>query len=329
MSDAPSFLPKATKAVDGGGASCVGSSANLGDPTDMNTELSAAICAIMDQQQIRDGACDAPAPGLRLLRSFERRQPEHLNCRPSLSVVAQGRKQTVMGETTLVYGAMQSLIVTCETPAIEEIIEASAEAPFVGATLTMNISNLTEVATQLAPSIYAEAKPGFGAVVTNLDEQISATLVRLLDLLHKPKAVEVLYPSLMREISYWLLTGPAAPAVARIALPAGPTMRVVKAIQRLRNDYAAPLSVDELAKIAGMSPSTFHQHFKALTSMSPIQYQKQLRLLEARRRMIADGVKAGVAALAVGYESVSQFSREYARMFGEPPRRETLRTKVE
>jgi AraC-like DNA-binding protein len=295
----------------------------------MKNELTAAICAIMDQQQVRDGAYDAPVPGLRLVRSFERRPPQHMNCRPSLCFVAQGARQMLVGDTNLVYGAMQTLIVTCEMPAVGEIIEASGEAPFVGATLTLNISTLTEVATHLDPSIYAESKPGFGAVVENLDQQMSATLVRLVELMNRPKAIDVLYPSLMREISYWLLTGPAAPAVARIALPAGPTMRVVKAIQLMREAYAAPLSIDDLAKTAGMSPSTFHQHFKALTSMSPIQYQKQLRLLEARRRMLADGVKAGVAALGVGYESVSQFSREYARMFGEPPRRETSRAKTE
>lgn len=295
----------------------------------MQNELAAAICAIMDQQQIREGAHETPVPGLRLMRSFAPRPPEHLTCRPSLSFVAQGKKQVTIGETTLVYGAMQSLIVTCEMPTVGEIVEASASAPFVGATLTMNMSTLTEVATQLDPSIFAAGKPGFGAVIENLDQQMAATLVRLLDLMNRPKAVHVLYPSLMREISYWLLTGPAAPAVTRIALPAGPTTRVVKAIRLLRDKYAATLSIDDLAKAAGMSPSTFHQHFKALTSMSPIQYQKQLRLLEARRRMLADGVKAGVAALAVGYESVSQFSREYARMFGEPPRRETLRAKAE
>jgi AraC-like DNA-binding protein len=295
----------------------------------MKNELTAAISAIMDRQEIRDGAYDTPVPGLRLSRSFERRPPEHMNYHPSLCFVAQGLRQMLVGDTTLVYGAMQSLIVTCEVPALSEIVDASDHAPFVGATLTMNIGALTEVATQLDPSIYAKSKPGFGAAVENLDQQMSATLVRLLDLINRPKAVDVLYPSLMREISYWLLTGPAAPAVARIALPAGPTMRVVNAIQLLRDKYAAPLSVEELAKTAGMSASTFHQHFKALTSMSPIQYQKQLRLLEARRRMLAEGVKAGVAALAVGYESVSQFSREYARMFGESPRRETQRAKAE
>ncbi len=295
----------------------------------MKNELTVAISALMDEHQVLNGVYDPPVPGLRLIRSSKRFPPAHMTYRPCLCIVAQGKKEMVVGDKTLVYGALQSLIITCEVPTIGQIIEASAAAPFVGATLELDISILTDVATHLDPSIYSEGKPVFGAVVKNLDQQISATFVRLLDLIRRPKAIEVLYPSLMREISYWLLTGPAAHAVARIALPAGPTMRVVKAIHRLREEYAAPLSIDDLAKTAGMSPSTFHQHFKALTSMSPIQYQKQLRLLEARRRMIANGDKAGVAALAVGYESVSQFSREYARMFGEPPRRDTQRAKTE
>ena len=123
------------------------------------------------------------------------------------------------------------------------------------------------------------------------------------------------------------MTGRAAANVARMVLPEGPPRRIAVAIHHLRDNFDAPLSVAELARLAGMSPSAFHQHFKALTSMSPLQYQKHLRLLEARRRMLTEGERAGSAAFSVGYESVSQFSREYARMFGAPPRRETQRAR--
>ena len=153
-------------------------------------------------------------------------------------------------------------------------------------------------------------------------------MIRLIELVEQPEAVEILYPGIMREIVYWLMTGRAAANVARMVLPEGPPQRIAVAIHHLRDHFDEPLSVAALAGLAGMSPSAFHQHFKALTSMSPLQYQKHLRLLEARRRMLTEGERAGSAAFSVGYESVSQFSREYARLFGAPPHRETRRARA-
>jgi AraC-like DNA-binding protein len=152
--------------------------------------------------------------------------------------------------------------------------------------------------------------------------------VRLVRLLATPKAIPVLYPSIMREIYYWLLSGPNAGAICKIALPNGHTQRIADAIYVLRENFSRSIRIEELAATARMSPSSFHQHFKTLTSMTPLQYQKQLRLLEARRLMVSDAANVTRAALQVGYESPSQFSREYARMFGTPPKRDAMTMKA-
>ena len=164
--------------------------------------------------------------------------------------------------------------------------------------------------------------------VDALVSPVADCVARLIRLLDTPGAVPILYPSIMRELSFWLLTGPSGGRIARLALPSGHAQRIADAINVMREDIARPVRVEELAGAARMSPSSFHKHFKMLTSMTPLQYQKQLRLLEARRLMTADAANVANAAYRVGYESPSQFSREYARMFGAPPKRDVtaLRT---
>src|SRR5690606_8229305 len=224
-------------------------------------------------------------------------------------------------------GQMQSLVITVEVPVLSEIIDATPERPFIGATLALDPDIILDVVTRMDKAKQPGGPAGLGLVVEDVDERIAAAMIRLIELAEQPEAVEILYPGVMREPSYWLMTGRAAANVAVMVLPEGPPQRIAVAIHHLRDHFDAPLSVGELASLAGMSPSAFHQHFKALTSMSPLQYQKHLRLLDARRRMLTEGERAGSAAFSVGYESVSQFSREYARMFGDPPHRETKRAR--
>ena len=293
----------------------------------MTKSLKDLIASILDAQGIENGPYITAAPGLRLVRTHQTVAPRHMSFRPSICCVAQGAKQTLVGDRTLNYGAMQTLVVTVEVPVLSEIIAASPEEPFIGATLNLDPEIILDVVTRLEPSSYAQGKVDFGLAVENMDARITDSILRLIETLERPQAVEILYPAIMREIAYWLLTGPSGRSVARMVLPEGQPSRIARSIQHLRENFDSPLSVTELAKTAGMSPSSFHQHFKTLTSMSPLQYQKHLRLLEARRLMVTEGEKAGGAAFSVGYESVSQFSREYARMFGAPPRRETQRIK--
>lgn len=293
----------------------------------MASRLTDAIAGILDRKGVENGGIDTPVPGLRLIRTYGCVPPRHMTYRPSLCLIAQAAKRVMVGDSTLTYGHMQSLVITVEVPVLSEIIEATPEKPFIGATLALDPDIILDVVTRMDKAKRPGGPAGLGLVVEDVDDRIAAAMLRLIELVEQPGAVEILYPGVMREISYWLMTGRAAANVARMVLPEGPPQRIAVAIHHLREHFDAPLSVGDLARLAGMSPSAFHQHFKALTSMSPLQYQKHLRLLDARRRMLTEGERAGSAAFSVGYESVSQFSREYARMFGDPPHRETKRAR--
>lgn len=295
----------------------------------MSSELNDDIIRILDAHVDGDGFYETPIPGLTLMRSSEQLIPRHMQYRPKLCFVTQGAKEVMVAERTVTYRAGQSLVVTIDVPVLSQVVDASPEKPFVGGTLMLDTEIVLDVVTRLNGRMPTTRGDGFGMVVSDLDHQITGSIKRLLDLIEQPQGIEILYPAIMREITYWMLTGPASRNVARMVLPEGQPQRIAKAISHLREHYDTAVSVAELARTAGMSPSSFHQHFKSLTSMSPLQYQKHLRLLEARRLMVTEGEKAGVAAVAVGYESVSQFSREYARMFGAPPRRETQRAKAD
>lgn len=293
----------------------------------MTTELNDTINRLIDTQLKGDGAYMTPIPGLALLRSTLKMAPRHMTYRPKICLVTQGAKEVLIADRAVRYGAGQALVVTVEVPVLSQVVDASDDKPFTGASLELDADIVLDVLTRLDAKHQPQGSASFGLMVNPLDEQISASVLRLLQLIDRPQAIDILYPSIMREIAYWLLTGPAGRNVARMVLPDGQPLRIAGAIAYLRQNFDTPVNVNELARLAGMSASSFHQHFKTLTSMSPLQYQKQLRLLEARRLMVTEGEKAGIAAIAVGYESVSQFSREYARMFGAPPRRETQSAK--
>lgn len=294
----------------------------------MTSRLTDAIAGILDRNGIENGGLETPVPGLRLIRTHDCVPPRHMTYRPSLCLIAQAAKRVMVGDCTLTYGHMQSLVITVEVPVLSEIIDATPEKPFIGATLELNPEIILDVVTRMEKTVRRNGAVGLGLVVEQVDERIAAAMMRLIELVEQPEAVDILYPGAMREIGYWLMNSRAAANVARMVLPEGPPQRIAVAIHHLRENFDAPLSVAELAGLAGMSPSAFHQHFRALTSMSPLQYQKHLRLLEARRRMLTEGERAGSAAFSVGYESASQFSREYTRMFGAPPRRETERARL-
>lgn len=288
----------------------------------MTNPLTAAICGALDAREIADGVTLTQVPGLRIGRTHGRVAPRHMAYRPSLCIVAQGTKEVLAGARTITYGDMQSLVVTVDVPVLSQVVEASPDRPFVGGTLALNPDIIFEVAGRMSSTRALSDEPASGLTVADIDEQITASFVRLVELVDKPEAIDVLFPEIMREIAYWLLSGPTGQDVARMVMPRTQPARIAKAIAQLKHEFEGPINVAELARTAGMSLSAFHQHFKALTSMSPLQYQKHLRLLEAKRLMLSDGERAGAAAFTVGYESVSQFSREYARMFGSSPSRE-------
>lgn len=262
--------------------------------------------------------------GLTLIRATHPTPFSHRIYRPALCVVAQGSKWTMLGDKKFVYQGGQALVVSVEMPVFGRVAVANEAKPFLGVTIELDLAVLREVFAELDSPPIPRTQPALSTFVMDLDRPFIDCALRALNLLDTPTAIPILYRSIMREICYRLLTGPHGKEVSKLALPGNRTQRVIDAIYVLRDRFTEPIRVEDLAKMAHMSPSAFYQHFKSLTSLSPLQYQKQLRLLEAKRLMISEAVSAETAAYEVGYESPSQFSREYSRMFGIPPRRDVI-----
>jgi AraC-like DNA-binding protein len=294
----------------------------------MSAALKTALVEYTTAQGGADGLFLTPIEGLVLMKTSKEILPYHMIYKPALCVVGQGAKQVSLGDQVFDYAEGQALLVSVELPAFGRVTRATATEPYVGLTVEFDVGLMREVMEQLDIPPKPNAEHGLGLFVHDLTDSLAECVVRLVRLLATPKAIPVLYPSIMREICYWLLSGPNADAICKIALPNGHTQRIADAIYVLRENFSRSLRIEELAAAARMSPSSFHHHFKTLTSMTPLQYQKQLRLLEARRLMVADAANVTHAALQVGYESPSQFSREYARMFGTPPKRDALTMKA-
>ncbi len=236
---------------------------------------------------------------------------------PLLGIVIQGRKELFVGDETYVSGPGQHLVITVDLPVAAYISDATPQKPHLGIKLALDRTLLCELLATADPT---DAPGSRRAIALSPgDPRLLDAARRLMQLLSTPRDIPVLAPLIVREIHYLLLTGDQAPVLRQIAAGDSAAQRIAEVIRRLRDDFIQPTSINDLARQAHMSPSAFHQHFKQVTSLSPLQYQKQLRLVEARRLMLSDGVKAERAAFAVGYESASQFSREYGRLFGAPP----------
>ncbi len=262
--------------------------------------------------------------GLTILRSDHEISHPHIIIKPALCIVAQGAKWTMFGDRRFDYSAGQALVVSVEAPASGRVIQASPSEPYLGVIIELDLGVMREVMEGLDSPLVVEGNARNGIFVTAVNPSVADCALRAVRLLDAPKAIPMLYPLIMREICYWLLTGPHGGEVAKMTLATNHTRRVITAIHALRDRYAEPVRIEELASIAQLSPSAFHRQFKALTSMTPLQYQKQLRLLEARRLMASSIANVETAAFQVGYESPSQFSREYSRMFGTSPRRDVV-----
>ncbi len=263
-------------------------------------------------------------PGVTLLRSDHAKRTDFHICRPALCIVVQGAKWTMFGETRFDYHAGQAMVVSVELPAFSTIVEASPSEPYLGVIIEFDLALMREVLDSLdaVPEVISDVDQS--VFVTDFDGPVADCALRLVHLLQTPRAIPVLYPAIMREMCYWLLTGARGAEVISMLFGRVHNKAVLSAIHFLRDRFAESISIEKLASIAQMSASAFHRHFKAITSMTPLQYQKQLRLLEARRVMVAEGSNVGTAAAQVGYESATQFSREYSRMFGLPPRQDML-----
>ncbi|ATE62106.1 AraC family transcriptional regulator [Thauera sinica] len=271
-----------------------------------------------------DGFARSPIPGLAVIRATMPSGLIHDISRPLVCLVVQGSKEVTMGTRTFSFAAGDSLLIAADVPTVSRITRASIAAPYFSLVLELDPGIIADLADQMGR---APANDDAPVRVEPTEADVADAALRLMRLLDRPSAVPVLRAQLMREMHYWLLAGKHGAAIRRLGWPEGHVQRIARAVAVLRSEFARPVPVQRLADAAGMSPSSFHQHFRTVTSLSPLQFQKRLRLIEARRLMFSEGMTASGAAFAVGYQSVPQFTREYGRMFGTSPVRDTKAAK--
>lgn len=282
-----------------------------------------ALADIVARFSGRDDGIHATAiPGVSCIRLSE------LNARlpsvytPCVCVIVQGRKRVLLEKEVYEYRPSEYLAVSVDLPVIGEVTEGSPKKPYLCLQIELDRLELAQLQVQTRTPLDRETTVQRGIFVAKVDNLLGDGVLRLARLLDTPQEIPVLAPMIKREIYYRLLTSAHGTSIAQLARTGSHTQRIAAAIQQLKADYAKPIRIDALANRVGMSVSSFHAHFKAVTAMSPLQYQKRLRLLEARQIMLAEMRDAVSTAYRVGYESASQFSREYARVFGNPPGRD-------
>jgi AraC-like DNA-binding protein len=261
-------------------------------------------------------------PGLSLSRRDEPTQPKSYMYEPIICLIAQGAKRVLLGDETYVFDAHHFVITSVGLPTVTQIIKASPEKPYLSLRLKLDQREISQlmVDSNLPPPRAQESYRGMAIGEVTLP--LLTAFQRLIDLLDEPEDIRILSPIIQREIFYRLLVGDQGPRLRQMASAGSQSQQIARAIDWLKGNFTRPLRIDDLATQVNMSTSTFHHHFRALTAMSPLQYQKWLRLNEARRLMLTERLDAATAAFQVGYESPSQFSREYRRFFGEPPLRD-------
>ncbi len=274
---------------------------------------------------IRETGPTEPLPGLHLSRRSSPSQPLHGVTVPSLAVIAQGSKEVLLGDSIFRYDAFHYLLATVELPSVQHVLEASKERPYLSLRLELPpalVGSVMVEAGQPSPSGPSDLR---AMVVSPLDTNLLDAVVRLARLLGAPAQAWVLMPLITREIVYWLLVGEQGGRLRHLAAVGGYTTRIARAVVRLRQDFDQPLRIEEVAQELGMSVSGLHHQFRAVTAMSPLQFQKRLRLQEARRLMLGEDLDAASAAYRVGYRDASHFNREYKSLFGAPPMRDVQR----
>jgi AraC-like DNA-binding protein len=293
-----------------------GSDAWLIDSEAMD-ELAALIT-----RHAREGITATSIPRLTVMRSDNPTEPLGHVARPSLALVVGGAKAARLNDRRLYYGAGQYLVVGVDLPIVAHITEASPAAPFLGVGLDLHAAPIAALLLDAGPAPRAGERPPLGLAISDAHPALLDAMTRLLSLADEPTHAVALAPIYEREILWRLLTGPQGDLVRQIGLADSRLTHIAHAIRYVREHFSESIRIEQLAELAAMSPSSLHRHFRAVTDMTPIQFQKHLRLQEARSRLLAEPGDVAATGFAVGYESASQFNREYRRMFGAPPGRD-------
>lgn len=278
----------------------------------------AELSALIDRHVVGTGICSTAMPHVSLIRADAPSTPTPAVYEASICIIAQGSKRVSIGEHSVVYDAAHYLLVSVDLPLVGHVLDASPERPYLCCKIDLDAAMLADLMASEGGGMARTELPVLG--VYPGDPDLIDAACRLVGLLDRPDTIRALAPLIEREILYRLLTGPHGPMLRHVATAGSHLNQVSRAIAAIRRRFDAPIRIDDVAAEAGMSSSSLHAHFKAITRMTPLEYQKQLRLQEARRLMLSEGATASTAGFAVGYESPSQFSREYRRLFGAPPR---------
>lgn len=278
-------------------------------------ELADRIRRLSPQPGVRNTAIDR----LQVFRANSTSQRLPTIYEPAICLVAQGAKHALLGGEVYRYDAMNYLLVSAHLPVVGQILEATEVRPFLSAKLLLDLGELTELLADL-PSAPARDEAPHGLLLASAQPPLQESMLRLFRLMDEPDSIPALVAGARREVLFRVLSGPLGTQLRALTQQDGRAQRIYRVMRHIRERYTESLRIEALADIAHMSPSTLHLHFKQVASMSPLQYIKQMRLHEARRRMLVDALDASEAAHQVGYESASQFSREYKRLFGAPPK---------
>lgn len=283
----------------------------------------AELIRLVTRHAGNDGLHKTAIAPLQLLRASATALPLPAIYEPSLLVAVQGSKLALLAGQSFRYNPLHGLLVTVTMPIVGQIVEASAERPYLCIRLNLHLPDIAALVLDAdAGHGHNAARPPRGLQVLRITDPLLDAVLRLMRLLDTPLDVPVLAPLVLREIHYRVLSGELGAGLRQLLAAQSHGQRIARAIDLLKRRYTEPVSIRELADAAHMSSSSLHQHFKSVTALSPLQFQKQLRLHQARRLMLTEGLDAASAGHRVGYESPSQFSREYRRLFGAPPRAE-------
>ena len=284
----------------------------------MNRLLS-AVRNYTESHVSQDGVAATSIPGMTTVRVCAPSGLVYGIQRPLVCLVLQGSKQVNFGAQSFDFHAGDSLLVTADVPTVSQVTQANLAEPYLALVLELDPAIIGELAARMADNA---AGAGLPICLERTDDDVTDVALRLVRLLDRPAAVPILREQLVRELHYWLLAGRHGIELRRMGAVESQYRRIARAVAMLRAHFSETVPVKRLALTAGMSTSAFHHNFRAVTSLSPLQFQKQLRLIEARRLMVAEGASASSAAFSVGYESVPQFTRDYGRLFGQPPVRD-------
>jgi AraC-like DNA-binding protein len=302
------------------------------DRTDVQVEttlLRARLAALIEQLTPPDRVVASAVPRLTLGHGAHVSHPVHMVYEPALCVIAQGCKQVLLGSEVVVHDQTHALVFAQNLPVTGHVIGASPEIPHLAVRLDLDVKELAALALELKVEARPPAAAVRGIYTTRLTPDLLHPMLRLVQLIERPQDIATLAPLATREILYRLLTGPGGGVLVQLAMPDSHSQRVAQVIALLHQRFRETLRIEDLAREVHWSTSALHHHFKAATAMTPVQYQKQIRLQEARRLLLAENIDASTAGHRVGYESPSQFNREYSRFFGAPPARDLKRMRAQ